>query len=225
VSSIKEFAIRWLQRRIEMIDVWALRGVSLDVEQGEMFGLIGRNGVGKSTLLKVVAGLLHPTEGRAVVRGAVSPLLELGAGFHPELTGRENVYLYGTLLGYTRRQIQEGFEDMIEFADLWDFVDAPLRSYSAGMIARLGFAVATYRLARVLLVDEVLAVGDIHFQQKCLERMEAYRAEGASILLVSHDMGVVRSHCDRAGWLEGGELKVMGEAPAVVNRFIEANQG
>jgi len=221
VSGIKEFAIRWAQRRLEHIDFWALREVSLDVQRGEVFGIIGHNGAGKSTLLKVVAGLLHPTEGRVVVRGRVAPLLDLGAGFHPELTGRENVYLFGTLLGMSRREVDQRFESIVDFADLWDFVDAPLRTFSTGMTARLGFAVATCRLADVLLVDEVLAVGDVHFQEKCLERMDAFRERGATILFVTHALENAKEICNRAVWLSEGRVMDIGPARHVVDQYIK----
>ncbi len=222
VSSIKEFAIRWAQQRLVYEDFLALRAVNLEVYPGELFGVIGRNGAGKSTLLKVVAGLLHPARGRVVVRGRVSPLLELGAGFHPELTGRENVYLYATLLGMRRNEIDACFEDIVDFAELWDFIDAPLRAYSTGMAARLGFAVATCRRAEVLLVDEVLAVGDVQFQAKCLERMQTFRDQGATILFVTHDLDAVRGHCDRAAWLETGCIAECGTVDQVVGAYLSA---
>ncbi len=220
VSSIKEFAIRWAQQRLVFEDFLALQDVDLAIYAGELFGVIGRNGAGKSTLLKVVAGLLHPAQGRVVVRGGVAPLLELGAGFHPELTGRENVYLYATLLGMRRSEIDVRFDEIVDFAELRDFIDAPLRTYSTGMSARLGFAVATSRQAEVLLVDEVLAVGDVQFQAKCLERMQAFRDQGATILFVTHDIYQVKETCSRAVWLDVGRVKAMGESVEVVDQFV-----
>jgi ABC-type polysaccharide/polyol phosphate transport system ATPase subunit len=222
MASIKEFAIRWIQRRVEYVDFWALEGVDLAVERGEIFGVVGPNGAGKSTLLKTVAGVLYPTAGRVVVRGRVTPLLELGAGFHPELTGRENVYLYGTLLGTTRRELDGLFESIVDFAELRDFIDAPLRTYSTGMTARLGFAVATSRFAEVLLVDEVLAVGDTRFQEKCRARMESFRRLGATILFVSHDLATIATLCERAVWLSGGRVQAAGNARDVVGRYAAA---
>jgi lipopolysaccharide transport system ATP-binding protein len=224
VSSIKEFAIRWAQQRLVYEDFLALQGVDLAIYSGELFGVIGRNGAGKSTLLKVVAGLLHPAQGRVVVRGKVAPLLELGAGFHPELTGRENVYLYATLLGMRRNEIDALFDEIVDFAELWDFIDAPLRTYSTGMSARLGFAVASCRQADVLLVDEVLAVGDVQFQAKCLERMQAFRDQGATILYVTHNLDTVREHCDRAAWLDDGWLAECGAVNLVVDAYLQALQ-
>jgi ABC-type polysaccharide/polyol phosphate transport system ATPase subunit len=219
VASLKEFAIRWIQRRIEYADLWALRDVDLTIGRGEIFGVVGPNGAGKSTLLKAVAGVLHPTEGRVIVRGRVAPLLELGAGFHPELTGRENVYLYGTLLGNHRRELAARFNSIVDFAELDGFIDAPLRTYSTGMTVRLGFAVATSRFADVLLVDEVLAVGDAHFQAKCLARMQAFREQGATILFVSHDLGTIAALCERALWISGGKAAACGPAADVVNAY------
>jgi ABC-2 type transport system ATP-binding protein len=222
VASLKEFAIRWIQRRMQYVDFWALEEVDLAVERGEIFGVVGPNGAGKSTLLKTVAGVLYPTAGRVVVRGRVAPLLELGAGFHPELTGRENVYLYGTLLGSTRHELDELFDSIVDFAELRGFIDAPLRTYSTGMTARLGFAVATSRLAEVLLVDEVLAVGDTRFQEKCRARMESFRRLGATILFVSHDLATIAALCERAVWLSGGRVQAAGDARDVVGRYAAA---
>lgn len=219
VSGIKEFTIRWLQRRLQYRDLWALRELSFQVQPGEVLGIVGRNGAGKSTLLKVLAGLLHPTDGRVIVRGRVAPLLELSAGFHPELTGRENVALFGTLLGMRKAEIEACFDEIISFAELWEFVDAPLRTYSAGMMVRLGFSVATCRYADVFLIDEVLAVGDVHFQAKCHDRLRAYREQGATICLVSHALGEARTLCDRALWLEGGQVAAAGSAVEVIDRY------
>ena len=222
MASLKEYTIRWIQRRVQYVDFWALEEIDLAVERGEIFGVVGPNGAGKSTLLKTVAGVLHPTAGRVVVRGRVAPLLELGAGFHPELTGRENVYLYGTLLGTTRRELDGLFESIVDFAELWDFIDAPLRTYSTGMTARLGFAVATSRFAEVLLVDEVLAVGDTRFQEKCRRRMDSFRRLGATILFVSHDLPTIAAMCERAVWLSGGRVQATGDARDVVGRYAAA---
>lgn len=222
VVSIKEFAIRWLQGRIEYHDLWGLRSIDLAVEPGEIVGVVGRNGAGKTTLLKTVARVLHPTEGRVVVRGRTAALLDLSAGFHPELTGRENAFLFGTLLGFTHRQMGEFFDEIVEFAELQGFIDTPIRAYSSGMVARLGFAVATCRFAEVLLVDEVLSVGDARFQEKCLERMRRYRRQGATTLLVSHSIESIRSVCDRAVWLEQGRVREVGPAAAVCAAYAAA---
>ncbi len=219
VATVKEYAIRWLQRRLEYRDLWALRDVSFQVGKGEIFGVVGANGAGKTTLLKVIARVLHPSEGRVRVKGSVAPILELGGGFHPELTGKENVYLYGSLLGWTRRELDEGLEDIVAFAELWDFIDSPLRTYSSGMTARLAFAVATARYADVILVDEVLAVGDIQFQEKCLERIERYRSEGSTIVVVSHNPDLLNRMCANTLWLSNGEGKSLGPTNNVISQY------
>lgn len=216
VASFKEYAIRWLQRRVEYEDHWALSEVGFRVWPGEIFGVIGANGVGKSTLLKTLARVLHPTKGRVVVRGTVAPILELGSGFHGELTGRENIYLYGALLGRDRALIDAQFDSIVDFAGLSEFIDAPLRVYSSGMMARLGFAIATQSFADVFLIDEVLAVGDEPFQARCLERLRGYRNQGAAILFVSHALDTVSSFCDRAMWLSEGRAQEVGPASDVV---------
>ncbi len=221
IRTLKEFAIKRVQGKVEFTDLLALNEVSLQVHKGEVFGLIGANGAGKTTLLRLVAQVIRPTSGRVVVCGRVAPLLAMGAGFHPELTGRENVYLNGTLLGYTRRQVDECFDQIVDFAELRNFIEAPLRTYSSGMMARLGFSVATAVMPEVLIVDEVLSVGDIAFQEKSGGRIKQFRDKGATILLVSHGMSSIKSMCDRAAWLNHGEIVGMGEAGQVVEEFEE----
>jgi ABC-type polysaccharide/polyol phosphate transport system ATPase subunit len=198
-----------------------LKGVDLQIYRGEVFGLIGPNGAGKSTLLKLVARVLRPTEGRVIVRGQVAPLLEFGAGFHPELTGRENVFLNGALLGFKRREMEEKFDRIVDFAELWDFIDAPMRTYSSGMWARLGFAVATDIQPDILIVDEVLAVGDEAFQRKSSARMQDFRDHGATILLVSHNMDTIEAMCHRAAWIHHGEVRAVGEAGETIRAYRE----
>jgi len=221
MGTFKEYAIRRLQRRVEYTDFYALNGIDLEVLPGEIFGIIGRNGAGKSTLLKVVSRVLVPTSGRVFVRGLVAPLLELGAGFHPELTGRENVMLNGTLLGHSSHDLASRMEAIIDFAELGSFIEAPLRTYSSGMVARLGFAVATAWEPEILLVDEVLAVGDEAFRHKCQARMEAFRSRGTTILLVTHDMRAVEALCARAAWLEHGRIASIGPAKSVISDYLE----
>jgi ABC-type polysaccharide/polyol phosphate transport system ATPase subunit len=220
-SGMKEYAIRRLQRRVRYVDLWALKDVDLAVERSEILGIIGRNGAGKSTLLKLIAGILQPTKGRVRVHGTIAPLLGLGAGFHPELTGRENVYLYGALLGHNRHEMDDYFEGIVEFAELSEFIDSPLRTYSGGMSLRLGFAVATRCYADVLLVDEVLAVGDTQFQAKCMLRMNSFREEGASIVYVSHDLGSMENVCDRVIWLDEGRVVEDGSVQNVISSYVE----
>jgi ABC-2 type transport system ATP-binding protein/lipopolysaccharide transport system ATP-binding protein len=219
VPTFKEFAIRWLRRNLVFEELEAVSHVSLQVERGEAVGIVGRNGAGKSTLLKVIARVLRPTDGTVRVSGRVAPLLELGAGFDHELTGRENVFLNGAILGRTRRDMVRRFAEIVAFAELEDFIDAPLRTYSTGMVARLGFAVATDVDADVLLVDEALSVGDAEFQQKCMERIRIMRRDGASLVLVSHSPDVVRSLCERVVWIEGGRVVAEGPPEEVLAAF------
>lgn len=223
VSGIKEYAIRLLQRRLSYEDFWALNDVSLQVRRGEVFGVIGSNGSGKSTLLKVIARVLHPTRGRVVLRGQVAPLLELGAGFHQELTGLENIYLNSALLGRTREQVNELLPEIISFAEVGDFINAPIRTYSTGMVARLGFSVATCSRPDILLVDEMLSVGDARFARKCLERMYSFQQQGTTILIVSHSMSTIETFCERALWLQNGLPRRMGSVAEVIQDYVQAN--
>lgn len=217
--TFKEFAIRRIQGRVQYLDLLALQDINLEIHKGEVFGLIGPNGAGKTTLLRLIAKVMRPTEGRVWVKGRIAPLLAIGAGFHMELTGRENIFLNGTLLGLTRREIEALFNQIVDFAELWDFIDAPLRTYSSGMVARLGFAVATARMPDVLIVDEVLSVGDIAFQEKSAARIREFREAGATILLVSHSMAAVKKMCSRAAWLDGGVLRAVGGVSEVIEKF------
>jgi len=227
IRTFKEFAIRRMQGRVKFEELLALDNVNLEVKQGEVFGLIGANGAGKTTLLRLVARVMRPSNGRVVVNGRVAPLLAMGAGFHPELTGRENVYLNGALLGYTRHLINEHFDEIVEFAELRDFIDAPLRTYSSGMIARLGFSVATTDMPDILILDEVLSVGDIAFQEKSGSRIRQYQEKGASTLFVSHSMNTVEKLCDRVAWLDHGKIIKIGAAEDIVQefkRFMDVDQ-
>ena len=190
--------------------IWALRGASFSVDRGEVVGVVGRNGAGKSTLLKLLSRITRPTEGRAVIHGNLSSLLEVGTGFHPELSGRENVFLNGTILGMTRREIQRKFDEIVEFAEIERFLDTPVKRYSSGMYVRLAFAVAAHLDADVLLVDEVLAVGDLAFQRKCLGKMDKVAASGRTILFVSHNLGAVRALCGRVLLLADGRVEFDG---------------
>ena len=219
IVTFKEYMIRRIQRKVQYETFLALQNVSLTIYQGEVFGIIGQNGAGKSTLLKLIAKVLRPTEGRVWVKGRVAPLLELGAGFHPDLTGRENVYLYGALLGFDRSNMEQQFNQIVDFAELWDFIDAPLRTYSSGMAARLGFAVATDVRPDVLIVDEILGVGDEAFQRKCADRIQSFREQGASILVVSHSMTSVEKMCQRAGWLDHGQFHFIGDPLKAIEAY------
>ena len=220
IPSFKEYAIRWVKGEIGYHEFWALDSITLDIRCGEVFGIIGPNGAGKSTLLKVVARVLRPTRGRVRVFGRIAPLLELGAGFDYELTGRENIYLNGAILGYRRKDIEARFERIIDFAGLHEFIDAPLRTYSTGMVARLGFAVATDVRPEILIVDEILGVGDAEFQTKSFERIQSFQGAGTTILLVSHDLSKVKEMCARAVWLDHGKIVALGSASGVVNQYL-----
>jgi ABC-type polysaccharide/polyol phosphate transport system ATPase subunit len=220
IGTFKEYAIRWMQRKLGYHSFLALNEVSLSVQKGEIFGLIGQNGAGKSTLLKLIARVLRPTQGRVWVKGRVAPLLEVGAGFHPELTGRENIFLNGAMLGFTHKEMERKFDQIVDFAELGDFIDAPLRTYSSGMWARLGFAVATDVDPQILIVDEILSVGDEAFRRKSTERIDSFRERGATILLVSHNMGLIESMCQRAAWLDHGKLVSIGPAKSVVAHYL-----
>jgi len=221
--SFQEVFLSWFHRRSgsRREVYWALRGVSFAVDAGEAVGVVGPNGAGKSTLLRLVGRILQPTSGKIAVHGRVSALLELGAGFHPDLTGRENVFLNSSVLGLSRKETVRRFDEIVEFAEIGPFLDIPVKHYSSGMAMRLGFAIATMVDPDVLLVDEVLAVGDASFQRKCLERINYLRERGVTILFVSHDPGLVRSICSRAIWLENGLVIADGSAEAVVARYTD----
>jgi ABC-type polysaccharide/polyol phosphate transport system ATPase subunit len=221
VSSIKEYAIRRLQGRIEHDELVALRGVSLSVAPGDRVGVIGPNGAGKSTMMKVIARVCRPTEGRVVVRGRVAPLLQLGLGFHQELSGRENVVLQGTLLGRSRSEMEARMGAIAGFAEIEGFLDAPVRTYSTGMSARLAFATATDVDPDILLIDETLSVGDERFVAKCHGRMAGFRDRGKTFFLVSHSLAEVEKTCHRAIWLLDGEVVADGEPADVCERYRE----
>jgi lipopolysaccharide transport system ATP-binding protein len=208
------------ERRKPSETIWALRDVSFDVAEGEVLGIIGRNGAGKSTLLKLLSRITYPTGGDMVVRGRISSLLEVGTGFHLELTGRENIYLAGSILGMKKREIDERFEDIVEFANVRQFLDTPIKRYSTGMRLRLGFAVAAHLDPDVLLVDEVLAVGDAGFQKKCLNAMRDLRSTGRTVLFVSHNMAAVENLCHRAIWIDNGVIREDGVARDVIKSYL-----
>ena len=203
-------------------DFWALRNVSFEVEQGEAVGIVGRNGAGKSTLLEIIAGTRIPTEGRGVVRGRIAALLQLGSGFHPDFTGRENVFLSGSIQGFSRAEVADRFERIADFADIGHFLEEPVKTYSSGMYARLAFAAATAFEPDILIVDEILAVGDAAFQQKCVTRIDRLRAGGMSLLFVSHSVDRVNALCDRALLLEGGRTKFFGETATATDLYLHS---
>jgi ABC-type polysaccharide/polyol phosphate transport system ATPase subunit len=218
-DTVRELFARLFRNHTNFHDFDALQKVSFEVHKGEMLGVIGRNGSGKSTLLKLVAGVYRPTEGTVKVNGTLAPLLELGAGMHPELTGRENIIINGLLMGYSKRQMLDRQQKIIDFADLGDFIDAPLKQYSSGMHTRLAFAVASEVNPDILIMDEILAVGDIAFQQKCFDRMERFRHAGKTILFVTHSMQQITEYCDRAILLDKGHLVLDGPPSDVVSVY------
>lgn len=219
IPSFKEYAIHWIRGTLHYEELWALRNVDLTVYRGETLGIVGRNGAGKSTLLKVVSKVLKPTSGRAVTRGTVAPILELGTGFDYELTGMENIELNALLLGRSRREVEEKKDEIIEFSGLSEFVHSPVRSYSSGMMARLGFSIATAWKPDLLILDEVLAVGDSRFIRRCEQRIEDLHSGGTTMLMVSHSANAIRTNCERAIWLEGGEIRARGDTEEVLQAY------
>ncbi len=202
----------------------ALKDISFDVKQGETLGIIGSNGAGKSTILGLIAGVLKPTSGSVTVNGRISPLLELGAGFHFELTGRENILLKGVLIGLTRAEILNKMDEIISFSELDDFIDQPIRIYSSGMLAKLGFSIVASLDPEILLIDEILAVGDTEFQKKCIQRMTTFKEGGVTIVFVSHSMANIERLCDRVMWIENRQLKMIGDTEKVSNLYFKPKQ-
>lgn len=225
ITGIKNFLFNF-PRNIKSIKnnrFEALRDINFEIYRGEKFGIIGRNGAGKSTTLGMMAGVLKPDRGVVTVRGRISPLLALGAGFHPELTGRENIVLNGVLMGLTRREVLARMDEIIEFSELGEFVERPIRVYSSGMTARLGFSVVAHLDPEILLIDEVLGVGDIRFQQKCLNKMMSFKESGTTMVLVTHSVASVANICDRAMWIENHVVRMIGDPTEVVESYCEAS--
>jgi len=220
-DSLKEAVVR-RRRNSSNSEFWALRNISIDIAPGSFYGLIGHNGSGKTTLLKLMAGIHQPTSGTMEVNGRVSALLELGSGFHPELSGRENIYLNGAILGLSRKEMDLAVDEIIEFSDIGEFIDAPVKILSSGMYVRLGFAVAVHVAPEILLIDEVIAVGDEAFQRKCLEHLYELRRGGTTIVLVSHSLPLVEGLCDEVGWLDHGQLMQAGDATEVCWAYLDA---
>lgn len=220
LNSLKEYFIALAKRNLVFKPFRALDDIDITINKGDIYGIVGTNGSGKSTLLKIIAGVLDPTYGSVTVNGAISPLIELGAGFDPELTARENVYLNGSLLGYSKKFIDRKFDDIVSFAEVGEFVDMPLKNYSSGMIARIAFAIATAAVPDILIVDEALAVGDFLFQQKCEERIqELVQEHGTTLLFVSHSIQQVEKLCEKALWIEKGEMRMAGNAYDVCEAY------
>lgn len=220
ISGLKEYIIKMLKRELMFQEFLALKNINFTVKRGESWGLIGKNGSGKSTLLKLISGIIRPYQGNVTVNGSISPLIELGAGFDLELTARENIFLNGALLGYSKKFIESHFQEIIDFAELNDFIDVPIKNFSSGMSARLGFAIATVQKPDILIVDEVLAVGDFAFQQKCKERMENLLSNGTTLLFVSHSIEQVKELCSKAIWIDNGEVRAIGETHSVSQEYM-----
>ena len=222
IDSLKEYMIKLVKRQLMFEEFWALQNISFEIKKGEAVGIVGLNGSGKSTLLKTIAKVLKPTKGEIEVVGTIAPLIELGAGFDSNLSARENIFLNGAVLGYNRTQMREKFESIMDFAELWDFVDVPIKNFSSGMVARLGFSIATSNMPDILIVDEILGVGDYKFQRKCEERMSTIIHNGATIVFVSHSIEQVREVCSRAIWLEKGHMLMVGSVDEVCDKYSES---
>lgn len=219
VNTFKEYMLRKIKRDLTYDEFWALKHVSLQVHKGENIGIIGLNGSGKSTLLKIIAGVLRPTTGTVTVVGRMAPLIELGAGFDQNLTAQENIYLNGALLGNSRKYMDKYMAEIIDFAELDNFINVPIKNFSSGMVARLGFSIATLVRPEILILDEILAVGDYQFQQKCMIRMQEMMSQGTTVLYVGHQGSFVETLCDNALWLDHGEVKMYGAAAEVVAAY------
>ena len=221
VDSLKEYIIKTIKRQISYNTFWALEDVSFEVKRGEALGLIGLNGSGKSTMLKIIAGVMKPTKGHVEVYGGMAPLIELGAGFDFDLTARENVFLNGAILGHSRKEMESHYNDIVEFSELGPFMDTPVKNFSSGMISRLAFGIATIGTPEVLIVDEVLSVGDFRFQQKCEARIKNMLAAGTTLLFVSHSIGQVKDLCDKVVWLDHGHMKAFGDAETYCDQYAQ----
>lgn len=220
IDNLKEYFIKLIKRELMFKEFLALKDVSFSVKKGEAWGIIGTNGSGKSTLLKLICGILKPYKGKVEVKGKIAPMIELGAGFDGDLTASENIFLNGAVLGYDKKFMKEHFEEIVEFAELKDFLEMPIKNYSSGMAARLGFAIATVVRPDILICDEVLSVGDYAFQQKCEKRMNQMRKDGTTLLYVSHSIESVRQVCDHALWLDKGIVRMAGDVETVANAYM-----
>ena len=221
IDNLKEYCIKLFKKQLFYEDFTALQDISFQIKAGDVFGIIGLNGSGKSTLLKIISGILKPTTGSVKVTGTIAPLIELGAGFDADLTARENVFLNGSVLGFSREFMRAKFDEIIEFSELKDYIDNPVRTYSSGMYMRLAFAVAINVDADILLVDEILSVGDQHFQEKCINKMKSLKEEGKTMVFVTHSLGSAKELCDRAVWLNQGVIKMDGDTNTVIEKYIE----
>ena len=222
IDSIKEYLIKTVRRELHYQEFWALKNISFALEKGDSLGIVGLNGSGKSTLLKVISGILKPTAGRVETVGEIAPLIELGAGFDANLSARENIYLNGAILGHNREYMDQRFDEIVAFAELQDFVDTAIKNYSSGMVARLGFAIATMNVPDILIIDEILAVGDYKFQEKSFQRMQEMSHSGATVVFVSHAIEQGKQICTKAFWWEHGEMRDFGEAERFCTAYVNA---
>lgn len=221
IKSIKEYLVAMVKRKLQYDEFRALNGVSFEIQKGEVIGIVGSNGAGKSTLLKVISGILRPTEGKVSLEGNVVPMLELGSGFDFDLSGRENIFLNGAILGYSEKFLKEKFDEIVEFSELKEFIDTPVRNYSSGMIMRLAFSIASQVAPDILIVDEILAVGDAAFQEKSYARMMELMSHGTTVLLVSHSIDQVKRLCDRVIWLDHGQIRAIGNTEEICDAYMQ----
>lgn len=221
VPSLKEFILRTIKKNIEFKDFFALKNINLEIKKGESIGVIGRNGAGKTTLLRIIAGIYKPTSGKVEVKGKIMPIIELGAGFDMELTGKENIFLNGIILGMTRKEIEEKYDEIVEFSGLKDFINSPIRTYSSGMILRLGFSIATSINPDIILLDEVFAVGDEEFRRKCVKKIHDFKEKGSILIFVSHNMNAIKEICEKAIFLEKGEIKDYNYSNGVIECYLK----
>ncbi len=224
-ESLKEYFLAMVQGRLQYDEFYALRNVNLEVMPGDFYGFVGLNGSGKSTLLKTIAGVYKPTTGKVRVNGTIAPLIELGAGFDMDLTARENIYLNGTVLGYSPKYIDSKFDEIVEFSELREFLDVPLKNYSSGMVTRIAFAIATMTKPDILIADEILSVGDFLFQQKCEKRMQELMSGGTTVLFVSHSIEQIERMCNKVAWLSHGHIKMNGGTEEVCEAYKQAHRG
>lgn len=222
INSLKEFFVAKMKNNLQYNEFWALKDVNFQVYKGETVGIVGRNGAGKSTILKVISGIIKPTEGEIIVNGKIAPMLELGSGFDLDMTGRENIFLNGAILGYSESFLKEKYEEIVEFAEIGDFIDVPIRNYSSGMVMRLAFSVATLVEPEILIVDEILSVGDASFKKKSGRRMQEMMSGGTTVFLVSHDIKQIRDMCTKVIWLEHGVVKMIGNAQEICDYYERA---
>lgn len=219
LESLKEYFLRFVTKKLMFEDFVAVNGVSFDIKKGDVFGIVGLNGSGKSTMLKLISGILTPSEGTVETQGTIAPLIELGAGFDFDLTARENIYLNGSVLGYSKKFMDEKFQEIVEFSEMQDFLDTPMKNYSSGMVARIGFAIATITRPDILIVDEILAVGDFRFQEKCEKRINSMINDDTTVIIVSHSIEQIERLCKHCLWLEKGKVKMIGDTKTVCDAY------